>query len=221
MYATGVNSDELTAKSQTDSKIQLRKKPSQTRPRSGKFYWDRVTATCIRILVFPGSDSSPEDSTLAAVRTQAVVVKKTKLRGRNPSPQACDKGTAKSQTDSKTLLRKKPFQTSPCDGKFYWDHIWPLYLQYGSDTRYNAFAFDRALNAFIAKFHCHFEMRSLLLWNVFTVCLDCVFLNAFFYLVTIASAKPCSYHTITRDCTGVHAHALTTPTNKLHDSANR
>ena len=78
----------------------------------------------VYVCVIPGSDSSPEDSTLAAAGTQAVVVKKTKPRGRKPrgrkpSPQDCDKGTAKSQTDSKIQLRKKPSQTRPCDGKVY------------------------------------------------------------------------------------------------------
>ena len=71
--------------------------------------------TCVN----PGFDSSPEDSTLAAAGTQAVVVKKTKPRGRKPSLQDCDKGTANSLTDSKIQLRKKPFKTRPCDGKFY------------------------------------------------------------------------------------------------------
>ena len=69
--------------------------------------------------MYLGSDSSPEDSTLAAAGTRAVAVKKTKTRGRNPSPQDSDEGTAKSQTDLKAMLRKKPSQTSPHGGKFY------------------------------------------------------------------------------------------------------
>ena len=44
------------------------------------------------VCVNPGSDSSPENSTLAAAGIQAVVVKKTKPRGCNPGPQDCDKG---------------------------------------------------------------------------------------------------------------------------------
>ena len=72
-----------------------------------------TTIMYICVLVDVGSDSSPEDSTLAAVGTQAVAVKRTGLRGRNPSPQECDKGTAK------TVLRKKASQTSPSGGKFY------------------------------------------------------------------------------------------------------
>ena len=57
-----------------------------------------------------GSNSSPKDSSLAAAGTQAVAVKKTKSRGRNPSPQECDEGTAK------TMFRKMPSQTSPFTG---------------------------------------------------------------------------------------------------------
>ena len=72
-----------------------------------------TTIMYICVLVHVGSDSSPEDSTLAAAGTQAVAVKKTGLRGRNPSPQECDKGTAK------TVLRKKPSQTSSGGGKFF------------------------------------------------------------------------------------------------------
>ena len=125
IYAAGVNSDEQTAKSQTDSKIQLTKKPFKSRPCDDKFYWDHVitTCTCTCTCVNPASDSSPEDSTLAAAGTQAVVVKKIKPKGFKPSLQDYDKGTARSQTDSKIQLRKKPSQTRPCDGKFYWDHV--------------------------------------------------------------------------------------------------
>ena len=66
---------------------------------------------------YTGSDSSPEDTNLAAAAAgiQAMVVK-TKPRGRIPNPQECDKGNTKSKTDSKIQLRKK---TRPCDGKFY------------------------------------------------------------------------------------------------------
>ena len=74
------------------------------------------------IHVFLGSDSSPKDSTLAATGTQAMVVEKTKAKGRKPNPRDCDsgdKGTTESQTDSKIRLRKKPTQTKPCDGKLY------------------------------------------------------------------------------------------------------
>ena len=48
LYATGVNSGEGTAISQTNSKTVLRKKPSQTRhcDARGKFYWDHVTTMC-------------------------------------------------------------------------------------------------------------------------------------------------------------------------------
>ena len=66
----------------------------------------------ICVLVHVGSDSFPEDSSLAAAGTQAVAVKKTELRERNPSPQECDKGTAK------TVLIKKSSQTSPSGGKY-------------------------------------------------------------------------------------------------------
>ena len=60
-----------------------------------------------------GSDSSTEDSSLAAAGTRAVAVEKTKSRECNPSPQECDEGTAK------TVLRNKPSQTSSSGGKFY------------------------------------------------------------------------------------------------------
>ena len=83
--------------------------------------------------MFPGSDSSPEDSTLAAAGTQAVVVKKTKPRGHKPSPQDSDKGIAKGQTDSKIQLRKKPTKTRPCDGKFYWLYT-RTYILVGTTT---------------------------------------------------------------------------------------
>ena len=66
--------------------------------------------------MFPGSDSSPEDTNLAAAAGIQAMVVKTKPRGRIPSPQECDKGNAKSKTDSKTLLRKKPSQSSPFTG---------------------------------------------------------------------------------------------------------
>ena len=72
-----------------------------------------TTIMYICVLVHVGSDSSPEDSSLAAAGMQAVAVKKTKSRGRNPSPKEYDKGTAK------TVLRKKASQTSPSGGKFY------------------------------------------------------------------------------------------------------
>ena len=74
------------------------------------------------ILLFLGFDSSSEADTLAATGTQAMVVEKTKARGRKPNPRDCDsgdKGTTESQTDSKICLRKKPTQTKPCDGNLY------------------------------------------------------------------------------------------------------
>ena len=70
----------------------------------------------------PGSYSSPEDSTLDADRSRAMVVVETKPRGRKLSPLDCDNGdnrTAKGQADSKIQLRKQPSQTRPCDGKLY------------------------------------------------------------------------------------------------------
>ena len=72
-----------------------------------------TTIIYICVLVHVGSDSSVEDSSLAAAGTQAVAIKKTGLRGHNPRPQECDTGTAK------TVLRNKPSQTSPSGGKFY------------------------------------------------------------------------------------------------------
>ena len=71
------------------------------------------------ILLFLGFDSSSEADTLVATGTQAMVVEKTKARGRKPNTQDCNKGTTKSQTDSKIHVRKKPSQTKPCDGKLY------------------------------------------------------------------------------------------------------
>ena len=70
----------------------------------------QLTQCHMYLSVNPGSDPSPEDSTLAVAGTQAVVIKKNKPRGCKPSLQDCDKGTTKSQTDSKTLLKKKPLQ---------------------------------------------------------------------------------------------------------------
>ena len=64
----------------------------------------------VHLCIYLGSDSSPEDSSLAAAGTRTVAIKKTKSRGRYPSPKECDKGTAK------TVLREKASQTSSSGG---------------------------------------------------------------------------------------------------------
>ena len=68
----------------------------------------------VHLCIYLASDSSPEGSFLAAAAgTRTVAIRKTKSKGRYPSPKKCDKGTAK------TVLGKKHSQTSPCGGKFY------------------------------------------------------------------------------------------------------